>query len=304
MDRYINPPLVLAAERDRKEKEQQLQKSFPAEPARDVMLFVLEHAPLKSWQLDILSIIRDEAYYFAPQGQTKIMNEGWASYWHSTIMTQRQLDPNEVIHYCDHHAGTMATSPTQLNPYKLGLELMRDIEDRWNRGRFGKDFDECEDLTAKREWDEDTGLGREKIFEVRRIHNDLTFIDTFLTLEFCRDHKMFRFGYNSNTDYYEIESREFPKVKQQLLSSLTNMGRPQIEIHDGNFENRGELLLKHQWTGVELKTDFAQDTLANLQRLWARPVHIETVVNDTRMILSFDGSEHTINEVGAAEQQE
>ena len=55
---------------------------------RDVMLFLLEHAPLKPWQPDVLSIIRDEAYYFAPQGQTKIMNEGWASYWHSTIMTR------------------------------------------------------------------------------------------------------------------------------------------------------------------------------------------------------------------------
>ena len=74
------------------------------------------------------------------------------------------------------------------------------------------------------------GLGRQKIFEVRRIHNDLTFIDAFLTLDFCREHKLFSFGYNAATDYYEIESREFPKIKQQLLFNLTNLGRPIIYV--------------------------------------------------------------------------
>ena len=148
------------AERLNKQQAEQ----FPVEPVRDVMLFVLDHAPLKNWQLDILSMLRDEAYYFAPQAQTKIMNEGWASYWHSTIMTRQGLSSADVIHYCDHHSGTMATSPGRLNPYKLGIELFRDIEDRWNRGRFGREFDECDDLALKRTWNRDTGLGRQKIF--------------------------------------------------------------------------------------------------------------------------------------------
>ena len=123
-------------------------KPFPERPERDVMLFILEHAPLNAWQADVLSIVRDEAYYFAPQAQTKIMNEGWASYWHSTIMTRQGLTAGEVINYCDHHSGTMASSPTQLNPYKLGIELFRDIEDRWNRGAFGKEFDDCDDYVT------------------------------------------------------------------------------------------------------------------------------------------------------------
>ena len=181
------------------------------------MLFILEHAPLNAWQADVLSIIRDEAYYFAPQAQTKIMNEGWASYWHSTIMTRQGLTAGEVINYADHHSGTMASSPTQLNPYKLGIELFRDIEDRWNRGAFGKEYEECDDYVTRRDWDQDAGLGREKIFQVRQIHNDLTFIDEFLTLDFVREHKLFKFGYNESTEYYEIETREFPRVKQQLL---------------------------------------------------------------------------------------
>ncbi|MEX0936284.1 MAG: SpoVR family protein [Pirellulales bacterium] len=297
MDSYINPPHVLAAqakqlEESRKEKDTR----FPAHPERDVMLFLLEHAPLQAWQADILSMFRDETYYFAPQAQTKIMNEGWASYWHSTIMTRQGLLPADVVNYCDHHAGTMASSPTQLNPYKLGIELLRDIEDRWNKGRFGKEYEECDDRAAKREWDTGAGLGREKIFEVRRIHNDLTFIDTFLTIDFCRQHKLFQFGYNEDADTYEIESREFPKIKQQLLYNLTNRGQPQISVYEANYKNRGELFLQHQYDGVELDMGRARDTLANVYRLWSRPVHIRTVLSDTETILSFDGTEHAIEQ--------
>jgi len=294
MDSFINPPAVIAAEMAERSEKKQSQEKFPPEPQRDVMLFLLNVAPLKPWQLDVLAMIRSEAYYYAPQGQTKIMNEGWASYWHSTIMTRHGLEPEDVINYADHCSGTLATSPTRLNPYKLGIELFRDIEDRWNRGRFGKDYQECDDMVARREWNTETGLGREKIFEVRRIHNDQTFIDEFLTLDFCRRHKMFQFGYNEHTGYYEIESRAFEKIKKQLLFQLTNRGQPIIYVRDGNYKNRGELYLEHRFGGVELKLGYAQDTLTSLHKLWKRPVHIETVLDDHVSIISYDGHEHAI----------
>jgi stage V sporulation protein R len=221
------------------------------------------------------------------------MNEGWATYWHSTIMTRHGLEPNDVVNYADHCSGTLATSHTRLNPYKLGVELFRDIEDRWNRGCFGEDYEQCDDLRLKRHWNTAAGIGRQKIFEVRRVHNDLTFLDEFLTLDFCRQHKLFSFGYNEESGYYEIESREFEKVKKQLLFNLTNLGRPIIRVRDGNYKNRGELFLEHRYNGVELKLSYATDTLANLYRLWARPVHIQTVLGDQNTILSFDGKEHT-----------
>lgn len=295
MDSFINPPDVLEqqeTERKRKLQEQEDSRSFPEEPWRDVLLFLLEYAPLKDWQRDVLSIIREEAYYFAPQGQTKIMNEGWASYWHSKIMTSHALTDADLITYADHHSGTMATSPQRLNPYKLGIELFKDIEERWNTGQFGPEWDNCDNAHEKENWDRKLGLGREKIFEVRRVHNDVTFIDTFLTAEFCAKHKMFSFAYNDATEYYEIASREFEKIKQQLLDNLTNHGQPFIQIINGNFRNRGELYLLHDYNGVELKLDYARDTLVNLQKLWARPVHIETVVDDEPTILSYDGEDH------------
>ena len=295
MDQFINPPDVLAAEAARQRAEHECEQEFPAEPMRDVMLFLLQHANLKPWQVDVLSIIRDESYYFAPQGQTKIMNEGWATFWHTLIMTRHGLQTSgDFVCYADHTSGTLASSPTRLNPYKLGIELFRDIEDRWNRGCFGREYDECDDIREKENWNTGHGKGREKIFEIRRIHNDLTFIDEFLTLDFCRRHKMFQFGYNENTGYYEIESRAFDKIKQQLLFSLTNRGQPIIYVKDGNYKNRGELYLEHRFNGPELKIQYAQATLETLYRIWKRPVHIETVLEENQAVFSYNGTKHDV----------
>ena len=299
MDSFINPPDVLQREAEQRQREIQERiesRSFPEKPQRDVLGFLLEHAPLNEWQHDVLSIIRDEAYYFVPQAQTKIMNEGWASYWHSTIMTRHGATPQDFICYADHHSGTMATSGNRLNPYKLGIELFRDIEERWNRGQFGSEYENCDDYEAKQNWDRQTGIGREKIFEVRRIHNDLTFIDSFLTPEFCIKHNMFSFEYNNAAEYYEIVSRDFPMVKEQLLRALTNHGRPFIYVLDGNHKNRGELYLKHEFHGTELRQDYANDTLEHLCSIWSRPVHIETVIDEKPQVVSFDGRKHEIND--------
>ena len=298
MDGYVNPPEFLKEQARRQEAERQKAKQFPEHPERDVLLFLLEHAPLNAWQRDVLSIVREEAYYFAPQGQTKIMNEGWASYWHSTIMTTRTLDPSELVDYADHHSGTMATQPGRLNPYKLGIELLRDIEERWDRGQFGPEWEECDDYQTRRRWDKQLGLGRQKIYEVRRIHSDVTFIDTFLTVDFCRRHNMFSYKYNEQHETYEIESREFKKIKDRLLFGLTNFGQPIIRVKDGNYRNRGELYLQQEYFGIDLKIDLAQDTLRHLHRLWTRPVHLETCVDGRTTLLSFDGAEHAIRPLG------
>jgi len=295
---YINPRAVAhAADEEQRPVAVGIAK-FPERPEKDVLLFLIEHAPLKNWQRDVLSIIRDEAYYFYPQAQTKILNEGWASFWHSTIMTQKVLEPSEVIDYADHHSGTMATSSRRLNPYKVGIELLRDVERRWNMGQFGPEWEACEDMDKKRTWDKQLGLGRQKIFEVRKVHNDITFIDTFLTPEFCKEYKLFSFGYQDQTKNYVIESREFQKVKQRLLFGLTNFGKPWIYVIDGNHRNRGELLLRHEHSGVDLKVDEARDVLRNVQYMWARPVHLETIADGHPVVLSFDGSEHTQQVIG------
>ncbi len=290
---YINPPEYLAAQRQKIEEERAKQRRFPEHPQRDILLFLLNYAPLERWQHTVLEIVRDEAYYFAPQGMTKILNEGWASYWHSMIMTQKVASAAEIVTFADLHSGVVATGGGRLNPYKLGLELLRDVEDRWNRGRFGKEYDECDDIAAKRTWDRQLGLGRQKIFEIRKLYNDVTFIDEFLTPEFVIENKLFTFRYNRDTDLYEIASREFQEIKEKLLFRLTNFGQPFISIEDGNYNNRGELYLYHRHEGVDLKMDYARDTMRNLQRVWTRPVHLETRIDDRKRLLSFDGSDYT-----------
>jgi stage V sporulation protein R len=291
MDKFINPPDFVEQQRAVANMDRALPSKFPEKAERDVLKFILNYAPLKEWQQDILSIIRDEAYYFAPQAMTKIMNEGWASYWHSTMMTQRILTDSEVIDYADHHSGTVAMSPQKFNPYKVGIELFRDIEDRWNRGQFGKEWTECDNFEEKKRWDKKVGLGRKKIYEVRRDYNDVTFIDEFLTEEFCVKNKMFVYKFNRKTQRYEVDTRDFKLVKKQLLFQLTNWGQPIIEVADGNFENRGELLLRHLHEGIDMQPDYMEETIKNCYALWGRPVNLATTMDEETRVYRFDGTE-------------
>ncbi|MFM7316894.1 MAG: SpoVR family protein, partial [bacterium] len=293
LESFVNPPDVIKNEIQYQQMQNNKPIQFPEEPQRDILQFLLDHAPLKGWQHDILEIIREEACYFAPQGQTKIINEGWASYWHSTIMTRHCLDSSEIIDYADRHSGAMASPDGQLNPYKLGIELLRDIEMRWNLGQFGKEWEECDDRDKHAKWNLNTGLGQKKLFETRRIHNDITLIDEFLTPEFCHRHKLFSFGLNEDTATYEVESREFPMIKKRLLFSLTNFGQPVIHVIDGNYLNLSELYLQHKTIGsLGLRMDYAQIALENLHKIWQKPVHIETMDGESPILLSFDGISH------------
>ncbi|MFO1519123.1 MAG: SpoVR family protein [bacterium] len=291
MDKFINPKDFLDAQRQKIKEHQEQERKFPESPERDILLFILEYSSLEPWKRDILSMIREEMYYFLPQMQTKIMNEGWASYWHSTLMTTKILSPAEVIDYADHHSGTLASYSGRLNPYKLGIELYRDIEDRWNKGKFGKEYEECEDMVEKKRWNKNLGLGRQKIFEVRKLYNDLTFIDSFLTVEFCKEHKFFTYDHNKNNNTYEITSRDFKKIKERLLFSLTNAGQPILSVVEGNYKNRGELYILHQHEGVDLKLDWLQEVLKNLSELWTRPVYLETKLEGVEKVYGFDGKE-------------
>ncbi len=288
LDRYINPPEYLEAQRRKLAEEVKKKKRFPLEPDRDVLLFLIENAPLANWERGILSMVREEAYYFAPQAMTKVMNEGWASYWHSTIMTQKVLTDAEVVDYAERHAGTVGVRPGMINPYKLGLELFRDIEYRWNTGRHGPEYEREDDAVRRESWDTGEGRGREKIFEVRRIYNDVTFLDAFLTEEFCEAQKLFVYRTDPQTGRPVIADRDWRRVKEELLLGLTNRGEPVVEVVDGNHRNRGELYLVHRWAGVDLRLDFARETLRNLFAIWKRPVHLETRTEEVGLLLSFD----------------
>jgi stage V sporulation protein R len=239
----------------------------------------------------VLSIVREESYYFAPQGMTKVMNEGWASFWHSTLMSKHFVTASEVIDYADHHSGTVHMPPGNFNPYKIGIEIFRDIEDRWNKGRFGKEYEEASNLGEKKRWDKGLGLGREKIFEVRRVYNDVNFIDEFMTPEFIEKHKFYQYGRDPHTGQLRIVSRDPQRIKQTMLYQLTNLGRPFIYVVDGNYCNRGELFLAHKHSGLDLEIKFATETLKNVYKIWQRPVHLQARIDDDMILYTYAGDQ-------------
>ena len=304
MDDYINPPEVLKAEEDERRKAQeQAARSFPEQPEKDVLLFLIEHAPLKGWQRDVLSIVRDEAYYFTPQGQTKIMNEGWASYWHSHHHDAEgpvAVGGDRLRRPPLRHDGHVA-HPAQ--PLQAGHRASsRHRACAGTRGGSARNTTSATTWTRSATWDTQLGLGRQKIFEVRRVHNDITFIDTLPDARSSASSTTCsRSPIRNRPGSTIIESRDFEKIKQRLLFSLTNFGKPWIYVVDGNYRNRGELLLKHVHTGVELRLDQAADTLANIQNIWSRPVHLHTLVDGKPTTLSFDGTDHSIRTGGESD---
>jgi len=221
------------------------------------------------------------------------MNEGWASYWHSKIMTEKALKDSEIIDFAEQHSGTMAMAPGRINPYKIGIELFRDIEERWNKGKFGKEWDECDDMVERSRWDKKLGLGRQKIFEVRRVCNDVTFIDEYLTEEFVERFKLYTYQFNRRTNQYEIADRDFKKVKEKLLFGLANRGQPNIFVTDGNYQNKGELLLWHKHQGLDLDGKWTRETLRSLAEIWRRPVNVETEVDGQKKLFTHSGGEFT-----------
>ena len=373
------------------------------EPRRDVLAYLRERGmcydeetdravEMADWQRETLEILRREAYYFAGQRVTKVMNEGWAAYWESLMMgEERFAGVDEFLTYADHQARVLG-SPG-LNPYKLGKELWEYVENTTNRREVierllrvegltwrnfheAVDFDEAERLlephpaiagagpdvldelaemaadgdprvdpegvdraqsggvdpekypwelltyeglaerhfslakpqyrgflqrvsrerleeTARYLFDDeryatveealadvDRGVGWDRMREVRESHNDVTFVDAFLTEEFVRDNHYFTYEFARSSGDYRVTSAEYEDVKRKLLLRFTNFGKPTVNVYDGNFDNRGELLLGHEYNGVTLDVEQAKGVLERVYELWGRPVNLATIVKE------------------------
>jgi len=276
-------------------------KRTPLEPERDVLLYIINHSPkpLKEWEKDILSVIRDQSRYFMPQRRTKIMNEGWATFWHMRIMghlfREKLLNAEEHGYYNLYNARVLATNPRMPNPYLVGLKIFEDIEDRWNKGRFGKDWEECEDPRKKETWDLKLGQGREQIFGVRRRFSDRFFIEQFLTEKLVEDLNLYLYeGLQEHGEVrYVISDKDWRRIKSVLVAHLSTFGTPLIMVEDGDYKGKRELFLKHAFEGIELDQEYREKTMEQIFYLWDRPVHLESVVNGDKVLFSFDGTNHT-----------
>jgi stage V sporulation protein R len=378
-------------------------------PEADVLAFLREHGmaydeeagravEFEAWQREVIELLRAEAYYFAAQRMTKVMNEGWAAYWESIMMSREAFaEADEFLTYADHMAKVLA-SPG-LNPYALGLQLWTYVENRTNRrevlerllaveGVSWRSFDDDVDLDdvlelleppaaiagagsasleelaelpdelvdreaierareaaaagdgadgeidhraepwrllsyeglARRHYslvrpehrsflanvardeleeisrytfddarydsvevalaDVDFTAGWDRMFEIRESHNDVTFLDSFLTEEFVETNDYFTFEYSRAAEEHRVASTDAADVKRKLLLQFTNLGKPTITVEDGNYGNRNELLLGHHYNGVALDVAQAERVLERTFELWGRPVNLVTIVKE------------------------
>ncbi|RUL47891.1 SpoVR family protein [Lysinibacillus antri] len=252
-------------------------KKFPPKPEKDLLMFIEMHSrELEEWQRDILTMMREEMQYFWPQLETKIMNEGWASYWHQRIMRELNLTTDETIEYAKLNAGVVQPSKTSINPYYLGLKIFEDIEKRYNNPT-----EEMKRLGVK------PNSGREKIFEVREIESDISFIRNYLTKELVDQEDMYLFEKKGHE--YKITNKDYENVRDQLVSMRVNGGFPYIVVENGDYLRNGELYLKHGFEGMELDPHYLEHVLPYIYQLWGRPVHIETYVEQKPVLYTYDG---------------
>ncbi|WP_028594184.1 SpoVR family protein [Paenibacillus assamensis] len=267
-------------------KEQQ-NRRFPPEPEKDVVWFIQEFSTeLEDWQRDIMSMLRDEMLYFWPQMETKIMNEGWASYWHQRIVRELDLTTEESFEYAKLNASVVQPSRNSLNPYYLGLKIFEDIEKRWD-----KPTKEEQDRFGRKD-----GQGRAKIFEVRELDSDTSFIRNYLTKKLTDDLDLYVF--EKKGVEWKITDKAWENVRDQLVYSRVNGGFPYIVVTDGDYQRSGELYVTHQYEGVELDLKYVERTLPYLFTLWGKSVHLETKVEEKGVLFTYDGKKVTRKFIG------
>ncbi|MDD9149401.1 MULTISPECIES: SpoVR family protein [unclassified Sporolactobacillus] len=259
--------------------EEEEKNKFPKRPEKDLLFFIEEYSRvLEDWQRDILTMLREEMLYFWPQLETKIMNEGWASYWHARIIRELDLTSDEAVEFAKLNAQVVQPSQQSINPYYLGLKLFEDIEKRYNHPS-----------ETMRAHGIKEGSGSEKIFEVRELESDQSFIRNYLTKELVYREDLFLFEKKGNE--YTITDKDWKNVRDQLVSMRVNGGFPYIVVEDGDYQSNGELLLKHRYEGIELDVRDMEGVLKYLVRLWGRPVHLQTVIEDRPTLFSFEKDE-------------
>lgn len=268
-------------ELDDEHDEAERAEHFAAEEEpRDLLLYLMEHSRgLDDWERDVLGIVRDEMLYFWPQLETKVLNEGWATYWHMRIMREMDLSDEEAVEFARMHASVLAPSRMAINPYHLGYYILLDIYRRWEtpsaeeRARYGRPG----------------GQGLEKLFEVRETETDVSLLRNYLTKELVEELDLY--VYRRENDEWVIVEKDWRAVRDEMVRQMTNGGVPVISIADGDYRGNGELFLRHRHEGVDLDVRYTERTLPYVYRLWGRPVHLETVLDGETTVFSCSGDE-------------
>jgi len=248
----------------------------------DPLLFLMEYSPFLNreenrWMLMVLEVIRSTSLYFQPQIRTKILNEGWASYWHDTLFLGDDRIKGHEIDYAIVNAKVTSMPRVRLNPYALGMRLFQYLEQQADQGRTGLAYFQTADRDQRQRFDKATGKGREYIFHIRESHCDAMFINSYIDQDFIDQHRLFvvgkRFNQERMTWQYYVKSRKAADYKQMVAESLYHPPRVEIGVADNNV-----LVLNHVFEGKPLLHDFLQGVLVALEFLWGGEVHLHTSV--------------------------
>lgn len=297
-----------------KKEIKDLRHKTPPVPRYDILRYVLEHSPrpLQDWQKDILATIRDQTTFLEFQKRCKLLNEGWATFIHLTIIrrlySEGLISDEEHNEFSRYHSKVTRPSRGSLNWYNVGLKLYEDLIYRWNRGMHGKEFRESKDPEKWIRYDRGENRGFEKVLEVRKNYTDRMAIEEFFDEEFIKDAQIYLWREESDPQTGEVKqviAEDDPeKVKRVFKSYFSLYGTPVITIENGNYNNNRELYLKHEFTGQELNPKMEYGALENLYYLWGKPIHLETVsverddegnpADIRKLIHTFDGKNHRI----------
>lgn len=239
-------------------------KRIPLEPEEDLLYFINTYGRMEEWEKDIIDIVREETLYFIPQIETKIMNEGWASYWHFYLLNKIGLPQQLHFEFLKRHNQVVKPHEGHINPYYLGFKIFEDISKK-------------------------NAEHPEKIFEVREIERDESFIRRYLTQELCCELKLYEYEKDGN-EYVvsEVADEEgWRKIRDTMAASAGVGGIPLIKVTDW-MQKENTLLLEHIYDGRELEFNYANETLKHLVDLWGGRVILNTVTEGRKRSVICD----------------
>jgi stage V sporulation protein R len=259
-------------DKDRKEKKRR--------KGIDILQFLMENSPFLNreenrWMLTVMEVIRSTSLYFQPQIRTKILNEGWASYWHEKLFLQDDRIGGHEVDYSIVNARVTSMPRVGLNPYALGMRLFDYLEDKANKGKISFDYMQLSDKWKRTRYDTEAGQGRRFIFAVRENYADSMFINSFIDQDFVDLHKLFVVGKHLNKErmtwQYYVKSRKAEDYKAMVSGSLYHP--PSIVV---NVDETGTLVLNHEFEGKPLVRDYIDGTMMGLEYLWGGKVCLYT----------------------------
>jgi len=262
----------------------------PVYPEEDILLFIRDHNPqLADWETDLLTMVHEQAQYFIPQIETKIMNEGWASFWHKRILEALDLPQGLRLEFFVRHTQVLSPTPGAINPYYVGMKVWEDIEKRWTH----PSPEEVKEFGPKKE------TASEKLIEVREVERDSSFLRRYLTEELIRELNLFEYQSRGNEKVVSrvADQENWQAIKDTLLQNVGTGTIPVIKVEDADYNNNRSLFLKHYHDGRDLQIEYAEKTLQYLRQLWGRDVVLETVVNDKKSLLCYSEDKLAIKPV-------